>query len=334
MSDTRPAPGWWQASDGKWYPPQPSGPPRRSEPADEVEPEPMPLRPPRFVPPPPPTVADHQLGPGWWLASDGRWYPPHLAGRASAPASIGPATWAGSRGPGTAVADHGRRAVAGGLGGTVQGFFWAVSGLALVAAVCSVVAMVAFDAWWDTPIGSVAEAEALDDWVTADDAFALFAGACYLAALVEFILLVVWTYQAHAATAELSPGPRSWSSGWAVGAWFVPVANLLLPKLVLNEVERISLAPRAGGAVQYGWQRRAVLAVGWWWWVPYVAGLVVTTIGAGIGDDVDSSAGEVRMSYVLTAVGFAAVAAGAACGVFYVRRIGRRLSASGLAEEP
>ena len=38
MSDAGQGPGWWQASDEKWYPPNPA--------------------------------------PGWWLASDGKWYPP------------------------------------------------------------------------------------------------------------------------------------------------------------------------------------------------------------------------------------------------------------------
>ena len=42
MSDASQGTGWWQASDGKWYPP-----------ADTEQP-----------------------GPGWWLASDGNWYPP------------------------------------------------------------------------------------------------------------------------------------------------------------------------------------------------------------------------------------------------------------------
>lgn len=42
MSDTSQGPGWWQASDGKWYPP----------------------------------AEREQPGPGWWLASDGNWYPP------------------------------------------------------------------------------------------------------------------------------------------------------------------------------------------------------------------------------------------------------------------
>ncbi len=45
MSDVSQGPGWWQASDGKWYPP-----------ADADRP-----------------------APGWWLASDGNWYPPEAA---------------------------------------------------------------------------------------------------------------------------------------------------------------------------------------------------------------------------------------------------------------
>ena len=54
MSDVSQAPGWWQASDGKWYPP-----------ADAERP-----------------------GPGWWLASDGNWYPPE---QRTAPAEPDPA---------------------------------------------------------------------------------------------------------------------------------------------------------------------------------------------------------------------------------------------------
>jgi len=53
MSDVSQGPGWWQASDGKWYPPQP-----------------------QQNPAPAPTGADTPLGPGWWQATDGKWYPP------------------------------------------------------------------------------------------------------------------------------------------------------------------------------------------------------------------------------------------------------------------
>ncbi len=43
MSDVSQGQGWWQASDGKWYPPK---------------------------------DAEKAPAPGWWLASDGKWYPP------------------------------------------------------------------------------------------------------------------------------------------------------------------------------------------------------------------------------------------------------------------
>lgn len=50
MSDTWQGDGWWQASDGKWYPPQP-------------QPQPQ-----------PPVGAAARVGPGYWKAKDGLWY--------------------------------------------------------------------------------------------------------------------------------------------------------------------------------------------------------------------------------------------------------------------
>ena len=48
MSDVSGGPGWWLASDDKWYPP-------------DLQPAPLPSMAP---------------SPGWWAASDGKWYPP------------------------------------------------------------------------------------------------------------------------------------------------------------------------------------------------------------------------------------------------------------------
>lgn len=63
MSDQSQGPGWWQASDGKWYPPSASAEPPGEGwwLASDGQ-----WYPPREEPP----------VPGWWLASDGRWYPP------------------------------------------------------------------------------------------------------------------------------------------------------------------------------------------------------------------------------------------------------------------
>jgi hypothetical protein len=52
-----PGEGWWLASDGNWYPPQPQA----------VEPSPVEQR---------AYATEPALTGGWWLASDGNWYPP------------------------------------------------------------------------------------------------------------------------------------------------------------------------------------------------------------------------------------------------------------------
>ena len=65
MSDTSQGPGWWVASDGKWYPPE-----------QMPQPQPPQATPVAPVVVPAPVGADAPMGPGWWQATDGRWYPP------------------------------------------------------------------------------------------------------------------------------------------------------------------------------------------------------------------------------------------------------------------
>ena len=70
MSDVSQGPGWWIASDGKWYPPEQAPGYAPPTPAPAYAPTPAPAAAPT------PAGADTPLGPGWWQATDGRWYPP------------------------------------------------------------------------------------------------------------------------------------------------------------------------------------------------------------------------------------------------------------------
>jgi hypothetical protein len=70
MSDVSQGPGWWMASDGRWY-------------APETHPSVRPV-----AAPPGSAVGGRQSPPGpsgWWIASDWRWYPPetHPSARAA-----------------------------------------------------------------------------------------------------------------------------------------------------------------------------------------------------------------------------------------------------------
>jgi len=67
VSDTSQGPGWWVASDGRWY-------------APETHPNYVPPpTPPASGPPAAPLGSPAVPGPGWWMGSDGLMHPP-LAG--------------------------------------------------------------------------------------------------------------------------------------------------------------------------------------------------------------------------------------------------------------
>jgi hypothetical protein len=227
-----------------------------------------------------------------------------------------------------------RRSTSGGLGGTIQGFMWAMAALGVITAISAIATIGTFNTYWDTSPGSRAERTALDDWTAVEDTFIAFGAFLFLAGIVVIILLMIWMNSAHKTTQQFWSGPRSWSSGWTVGGWFIPLANLIIPKLVLTEIEKLALAPRTAGAVGADWRSRRSSAIGWLWWIGLVVGLVVNNVGTSLGNEVDSSAGEIRASYALSAVGCALVAIASVFGALYVRRISSRVTARGILTQP
>ena len=79
LSDVSQGPGWWEASDGRWYPPK------------ESDQAPAPgwwlAADGKWYPP---VEAAEPPSPGWWLAADGKWYPPEDHPDAAPPADAEP----------------------------------------------------------------------------------------------------------------------------------------------------------------------------------------------------------------------------------------------------
>ena len=88
-------------------------------------------------------------------------------------------------------------------------------------------------------------------------------GIAALIAMAAAIVFVVWLSRARDNAERLSTGPMTLAKGWAAGAWFVPVANLVLPVIVVLDVWRAS-APQGrshgAGLVGLWW----TVAVGTW----------------------------------------------------------------------
>lgn len=113
-------------------------------------------------------------------------------------------------------------------------------------------------------------------WAEAGRYEAVLMGA-YLAALaVSGVLLITWMLRARR-NLEAFPGSTAgWSPGWAVAGWFVPLANGVIPFLVMAGIARSSL---------FRARTRPWIAV---WWVGYVGAMLTWNFG-GAHDDLRSS---------------------------------------------
>ena len=69
-------------------------------------------------------------------------------------------------------------------------------------------------------------------------------------------------------------GPAEVSEGWAIGAWFVPVFNLIRPKQILNDIWHGS-DPAHGEGDDDWWRRPVTPVLHWWWGVSILSGLML-----------------------------------------------------------
>jgi len=98
----------------------------------------------------------------------------------------------------------------------------------------------------DPPAGEITE-EAFDSMRMVEGGLL---GVENLLSFVAMITFLVWIHRVFVAIRQ-SGGTTSWSPGWAVGGWFVPLANAVIPWLTVREALKALGKP-------------TVLAGAWW----------------------------------------------------------------------
>ncbi|MDZ4826842.1 MAG: DUF4328 domain-containing protein [Actinomycetota bacterium] len=260
--------------------------------------------------------------------SDQEWGDEHLGSRFARHAPppempSGVATPAGSP-----FADHsgteaaaprrgGRSSVNGTLTHTLQvaALVWAITNVG--AAALALRALQGFEDWLD------ADAD-VSAWYDAHDAMNTAMNVSYGVGLALFVGFVVWSYQLTRSTSRHGVTDRRWTPGWALGSWFVPLANLLLPLLVFRENERIAETAANGRPKMWVHARPRVTSLLGWIFV--VAGTIMASVGTtwtGINDTFQSDFSEARRGYVFVAVGLAAAGIGSALLALAVGRVTR-----------
>jgi membrane protease YdiL (CAAX protease family) len=144
-----------------------------------------------------------------------------------------------------------------------------------------------------------------------------------LVALVLAPCFIVWLWRAAKNQQALGRRPERLGAGWAIGGWFLPLANLVLPVLVTQDLWRGSNTAIAPDDPRWRIADRSWL-VGWWW------GLFLAALLTFSGADADGSTrslSQTRGSNLLALFAMLAATAAAALGVLVVRRLDERQEA-------
>lgn len=92
-------------------------------------------------------------------------------------------------------------------------------------------------------------------------------GLAVIVLLVAGVVFLFWLYRARVNAEMLAGQPQRLGRGWTIGAWFVPLGNVVLPPLVVADTWRAS-SRRSSGLVAAWWT--AVLSA----WALDVYGIV------------------------------------------------------------
>lgn len=203
----------------------------------------------------------------------------------------------------------------------MQGSWWATALFGVATSLTALTARDAASTWVDSGV----RADAVD-W---DDLEVGASGAMSLLALATFIALVttiVWLWQTHRHQSSRRRAPSRWGAGWAVISWFIPILNFIVPKLLLQDAERVALDATEG---------RRLSLVGHLFWLGWVVGSVSIGVATIVWDgsipltDLDAlDRSAVLDAYTWRIVGGIGLGIAGVAGALHLRHLHRLVDAA------
>ncbi|MEU9999409.1 DUF4328 domain-containing protein [Streptomyces sp. NPDC050848] len=113
------------------------------------------------------------------------------------------------------------------------------------------------------------------------DVVSVLQGLIQLALIVVFL---VWFFRVRKNAGIFAPDVHRGGPGWAIGAWFVPIANLWWPRSVAVGTWRASRRDPYGDGKGEG-ESFAVLN---WWWACWILTDLMSLFATSVYDDADT----------------------------------------------
>lgn len=258
-----------------------------------------------------PPMSDTSQGPGWWLASDGRWYPPESLPNLPPPPPPGPRH---------RIAPQGVHPLSRTVSLWTQGLMWCVAAFQVIQGLVAIQYWQAVNAW-NTGRRS------LDDMATAEENYNAVASLSLVVWFAGIVMLIVWLAKAHTTTTSMLPGEqlRKYSKGWSIGAWFIPIANVISVPQIFAENQRIAEAPRVNGVVTESWRSTPIRPNLVWWWLLTVGGSIAYWAGAETIGDPERPIHEYLTGISMISIGCFVSAVGIAIGARLLTDLSKKM---------
>jgi uncharacterized membrane protein YedE/YeeE len=158
----------------------------------------------------------------------------------------------------------------------------------------------------------------------ADDAddFVAGAGAFFTITQVAIVVLfIVWQFRAAKNNEALDRTGARFGPGWSIGAWFLPIADLVIPVMIVQDLWRGATPTTPRGDPRWRQATGSVLVAVWW--AACLLSLVrFAASNAGLHDR--GSLDDIELSNVVALVGVVAIAVAAILAAFVVWLLSRR----------
>lgn len=163
------------------------------------------------------------------------------------------------------------------------------------------------------------------------NAFTCIQGLAWLAVMIQFL---VWQYRLRMNYELLGIQGLAQSPGMGVAWWFIPVANLFMPYIVLQELWRAGLAAQTAADGRVAWRKTAACPIIKTYWIVKITNIVVplilqfafalTIVIPQRGSPSDTMAGLAKMMFVVTVVNSIGHVAECFLEIFIVERLTKR----------
>ena len=150
----------------------------------------------------------------------------------------------------------------------------------------------------------------------ADDAVDATAAVLVLITVATAIVWIIWQWRCAKNAEVLGNTAPRFGPGWSIGAWFIPLANFVIPVLIVQDLWRAS----APGARPGTWRKERGSALIGFWWAAFLLGAVLMQ---ATGED-DATLDELRTTNGAALAGVVATAIAAVLAVVLVVQLTRR----------